>query len=375
MPLNPNAGIGENIKEFHTGKTYAKTAAAHGKKTADRQAIAVAFATQRRGHANGGLVRGYDIGGGVTDPVNAVISALQQGGGSPTGGLASPNANPLSNPATPGSTGTPSPPSSMGVAAPTPPIMPATPPLPTMPGVAQQNIPTGVSSMAPAAQSGVVAQNAPQQSAPVGVQPAGAPSVTPPLAKPLMNTGGALHRAEGGFSMQKSPHLSAGWQERSEAKNMMHSGPVMSAVPGRVDNHSVHVASSSYVLPSTHVAALGQGNTNAGFAALNHMFSANGPYGAPAMKMGHGPGSPKPPHAMKFADGGWYSEGGGRGDGVGQPTPVMISGGEYVLTPDQVRQVGRGSISEGHRVLDSWVMHTRKREIKTQQNLPPPAKD
>jgi hypothetical protein len=40
--------VSTNIKEFHTGKTYAKTAAKFGKKRADRQAIAVALAQKRR---------------------------------------------------------------------------------------------------------------------------------------------------------------------------------------------------------------------------------------------------------------------------------------------------------------------------------------
>ena len=38
----------ENIREFHTGKTYARTKRTEGKKKADKQAVAVAYATKRR---------------------------------------------------------------------------------------------------------------------------------------------------------------------------------------------------------------------------------------------------------------------------------------------------------------------------------------
>lgn len=51
MPLKKGSSkktISSNIKEFHTGKTYAKTAAKFGKKKADKQAVAVAMSEARR---------------------------------------------------------------------------------------------------------------------------------------------------------------------------------------------------------------------------------------------------------------------------------------------------------------------------------------
>ena len=54
MPLKPGkskATIAENIREFHTGKTYAKTAAKHGKGTANKQAVAVALSEARKSGA------------------------------------------------------------------------------------------------------------------------------------------------------------------------------------------------------------------------------------------------------------------------------------------------------------------------------------
>jgi hypothetical protein len=46
MPLTPGSSqkvISENIREFHTGKTYEHTKEKFGKKTADRQAVAAAM--------------------------------------------------------------------------------------------------------------------------------------------------------------------------------------------------------------------------------------------------------------------------------------------------------------------------------------------
>jgi hypothetical protein len=51
MPLKPGgsrATVSENIKEFHTGQTYAKTAGKFGKATADKQAIAASLSEARR---------------------------------------------------------------------------------------------------------------------------------------------------------------------------------------------------------------------------------------------------------------------------------------------------------------------------------------
>lgn len=51
MPLHKGKGkevVSKNISEFHGGKTFAHTAEKFGKKTADKQAVAVALNEQRK---------------------------------------------------------------------------------------------------------------------------------------------------------------------------------------------------------------------------------------------------------------------------------------------------------------------------------------
>lgn len=304
MPLNPSAGVSNNIREFHTGKTYARTAAAHGKKTADKQAIAVAYSVARRGRADGGQV----------DPL---ASAMM---GGPSGIM--PQTNPAVSPV----------------------------------------MPNGVAQNAPAMPAGAM-----------NVLQAGVASpVNDPMQRPLMNTGGSLHRAQGGINMAHGPHSFGGWQERAEDRGLM-KGPILSAVPGRTDSHLTKVASGSYILPAAHIASMGQGNSVAGLATAHAMFGPGGPYGSSGGKISHGAGLPKPPHLAKFSKGG-YSDGGARGNEDHIEVPVALAGGEYIIGPSVVRAIGKGSLKNGHSLLDAYVMAARKREIKTLRKLPPPAK-
>ena len=52
--------------------------------------------------------------------------------------------------------------------------------------------------------------------------------------------------------------------------------------------------------------------------------------------------------------------------------PIIAAGGEYIVHPDVVKAVGGGDLSKGHRVLDKFVIHTRKQHIKTLRKLKPP---
>lgn len=159
----------------------------------------------------------------------------------------------------------------------------------------------------------------------------------------------------------------APWQVRSEAKSMTHSGPILSAVAGRTDHHPMSVKAGSYVLPADHVSSLGQGNTGSGMSILNHMFGQSGPYGmGKNLGLKRGQGAPRPPKAPKFADGG-APEG-------SEDVPIVAAGGEYVIDPHIVAQIGGGDMDRGHKILDNWVLANRKGHIATLKKLPGPAK-
>ncbi len=157
----------------------------------------------------------------------------------------------------------------------------------------------------------------------------------------------------------------------------LHEGPVVSDVPGRTDQHNVQVRAGSYVLPSSHVASLGQDNTIAGLSVLDKMFKSNAP---PARKMragrgirrrrADGGGLEEMPLDQQMGGAGWEGDAGAGEDAV----PIVVAGGEYILTPEQVAQIGEGDIRRGHEVLDAWVKRGRKDHIRTLQKLPGPAK-
>lgn len=141
----------------------------------------------------------------------------------------------------------------------------------------------------------------------------------------------------------------------------LHTGPIHSHVAGRTDHLPMHVPSGSYVIPADIVSAMGEGNTMAGFKQMKIIFGGT-PYSGPAnIKMGGGPyGSNLP----------------GKADGgETESVPIVAAGGEYVVSPEQVRMVGEGDLELGHRVLDEFVKTYRKKTIKTLQKLPGPKKD
>jgi hypothetical protein len=406
------------------------------------QAIAIALNTQRRaqGRDDGGgvaasgnpfgamlgldamdasgIAPSYAAGGATTDPVQQVISALQQG----------------SNGATPMSSGYPG--NGMGTSNPAQPSSPA--------AMALSN-PTSVAS-------GI---------APTATNPA-AVGVAPALMPVPKKGGGPAQLAIGGFDMAKGMMGRPPWFERAEARQL-HIGPVLSQVPGRTDNHQIKVPSGSYVLPAQHIASMGHGNSLAGMSMAHSMFGGYVPGGG-GLRAAR-PHFPKPPSSMtSFAQGGmadggresriqppasspdsdtwhqwWHedprSEGfrsypgrdpqldpyGGTalgfnprtdtspswtppnaatytadtdhpdrnsGGGVAnfphggmahahhhngfEPVPVDVSGGEYIIPPWAIIR-RYGSLKNGHNVLDKWVMDTRKEEINIQKKLPPPA--
>ena len=150
------------------------------------------------------------------------------------------------------------------------------------------------------------------------------------------------------------------WYIKNEARNMTHAGPIRSPIGGRTDHIPLNVAKGGFVLPADTVSHLGQGNTANGQAVLEKMFST-GPYG---MHVPHPKGRntiPKPPKAPKFADG-----------GETPAVPIMAAGGEYVIPPEKVMEIGGGNHDAGTQILNSFVASVRKEAIKHLKSLPGP---
>lgn len=61
--------------------------------------------------------------------------------------------------------------------------------------------------------------------------------------------------------------------------------------------------------------------------------------------------------------------------GAASGVPIVAAGGEWVIPPHHVEQVGAGDMDAGHRVLDSFVLRIRKEQIGKLQKMAPPRKD
>jgi 8-oxo-dGTP pyrophosphatase MutT (NUDIX family) len=62
---------------------------------------------------------------------------------------------------------------------------------------------------------------------------------------------------------------------------------------------------------------------------------------------------------------------GGEASGV----PIVAAGGEWVIPPHHVEQVGAGDMDRGHKVLDAFVLKIRKEHIGKLEKMAPPRKD
>ena len=138
----------------------------------------------------------------------------------------------------------------------------------------------------------------------------------------------------------------------------VHVGPIHSPVAGRTDHLPMHVPSGAYVIPADIISAMGEGNTMAGFKVANTIFSRiPGMTGRPGVDAQLGiPGKAK-------------------GGSIEDAVPIVAAGGEYVISPDDVRHIGEGDLDRGHQELDLFVKAMRAKTIKTLQKLPGPKKD
>ena len=148
---------------------------------------------------------------------------------------------------------------------------------------------------------------------------------------------------------------------------VVHHGPINVAIPGRTDRLPIHVYSGAYVLPADIVSGLGEGNTLAGNRVIEKMLldgslSGKSAGGAAAAL------SASQNLKDKYGIRGPYHE----DDAL---VPVIVAGGEYIIHPDQVTEIGEGDLDKGHAVLDAFVISQRRALRKKLGKLPGPARD
>lgn len=153
------------------------------------------------------------------------------------------------------------------------------------------------------------------------------------------------------------------WIKREAGGQSMPSGLIHSNIPGRTDKIEMSPAGGSYVIPADVVSGLGEGNTLAGAKHLD-IALRSGPWGTQVPRMATGSGMPRAPGVMHQA----------RGGGVSKPVPIIAAGGEYVVSPADVRALGSGNMRKGHEILDAFVLHVRKSTADTMRKLPGPKK-
>lgn len=179
-----------------------------------------------------------------------------------------------------------------------------------------------------------------------------------------------IARESGGLNALHVPHLRPKKIREPRAEKFVkhlnsaavHSGPIHSTVAGRTDHLPMHVESGSYVLPADILSGApgAEGNTMAGFAHARRVFGGT-PRGGGSQPYNHEGG----PYGMKKG-----------GDASGPGTvPIVAAGGEYVVHPEAVKEIGGGDLDMGHKVLDEFVKRVRADLIKTLKKLPPPKRD
>lgn len=160
----------------------------------------------------------------------------------------------------------------------------------------------------------------------------------------------------------------------------VHTGAIHSAVAGRTDHLPMHVPSGAYVIPADIISAMGEGNTTAGFKVAKSIFSspfydaktagAGAPYGQRGEPYGAEGDQPYTESELPYD-----MPAPAKAAGGSATVPIVAAGGEYVIHPEDVTRLGKGSLDDGHKILDHFVKMMRAKTIKTLESLPGPKKD
>jgi hypothetical protein len=146
-----------------------------------------------------------------------------------------------------------------------------------------------------------------------------------------------------------------------------HVGALRGDTEGSADDVMTSVPDGSHILSADCVAALGDGNSEAGFSKLERMFPASRTSGGRmGMKGGTKIGLPKMAGMPKMPGMPHM------GRAHGGPVKVALSDGEFSVPPEQVVRVGRGDAERGHRALDAFQMKVRNDYVKKLRSMPGP---
>lgn len=212
--------------------------------------------------------------------------------------------------------------------------------------------------------TGMVQPQAPAN--PLNAAPA---ALSQPQQPQMAARGGFIKRASGGMSLSTDLPF---WSRQEEEQSVRPaSGFLHGATSGRADAIKTTAPSGSYVIPADVVAGLGEGNSLSGARVMQDALSS-GPWGSGLSRIAHGSGPPRSslPRPPRIAKGGGVQ----KGAKDGQPVPVMLSHGEFVIPEDQVRAIGKGNQKAGFKILDEFVKEARRRTIEKMKKLPGPAK-
>lgn len=133
------------------------------------------------------------------------------------------------------------------------------------------------------------------------------------------------------------------------ARRVGRMGLVHATSPGRADLVGTKLPRGSYVLPADVVSGVGEGNTMAGAKLL---------------------GMSLPELAKAAAAGSVHLAGGGRVDE--EELDVRLSGGEFLVAPEQVRFIGGGDAEAGAAALDRLVAAVRGAVVEHSVTSPGP---
>lgn len=157
-----------------------------------------------------------------------------------------------------------------------------------------------------------------------------------------------------------------------EVSKKTHVGPIKSDVAGRTDHLPIHVPNGGYVIPADVVSSHGEGNSLAGFKALERLF---GTFNRTRGDMPYSGDDGLPYGGLE------PKAKGGSVENDGDAVPIVAAGGEMSLHPDQIMRLSDVlkipdmTLDDGHKILDQFVLQSRAKHIKTLKTLPGPRRD